>query len=73
MIGGEEKEEVKDAVADELKVEDAPQEKAFEDEQDETHDEEVTDEDEGTIDEIAQDVYKQDQKQTLNQNKESAI
>ena len=73
MIGGEEKEEVKDAVADELKVEDAPQEKAFEDEQDETHDEEVTGEDEGTIDEIAQDVYKQDQNQTLNQNKESAI
>ena len=65
-IGEEEKEEeVKDAVADEPKVEDAPQDEAFEDEQEETNDEKVSDEEE-TEDEDSQDVKEQDQEGNLN-------
>ena len=74
FIGEEEKEEVKDAVADEpkvedeQKVEDSPQEEeSFEDEQEETNDEEVSDEQEGkeAEDEESQDVQEEDQEQGI--------
>ena len=68
LIGEEEKEETKDAVADEPIVEDAPQEKedAFEDEQEDTNDEEESDEETPEEDEAenedeeSQDVQEQD-------------